>query len=677
MHHRRIRLAAVAAAACLAAPTSAVATVPPEQVSASIAAGTGWMKTKQNVTTGAFTGFGGDWSLIAFSAAGVHPATLGTPSAQDYFLGVWSDATWAAPTDYATLKNASGYVATDFERAILLADAAGVQPTRLSAQSNLVAQLAGLSQPNGAYGAPGLFNGTVFGVLAMARTKVPASVLARGTDVIRANVHNDGGWTYTLTTTPAQKAANSDIDMTGAALAALCNAGVSPADAIVTGGLNFLKGKLDSATGAFNAQFGKNADSNAWAVQGLNACGVNPQSAEWTTAGGKTPLDYLVSLQRTTGANAGSFKYSSTESDGANPNLYATQDAISALAGASFSADPPAVPGVRPAPSVADGTTVPVVLALDDGHGGVGLCRTTAAAGAPLADVLAAARAATMPPNCVTELAVDGGTVTSVNGKTADVLRGGWLASLDGGPETLAAGQPVPFGDVVALRLQHAALPAGGVETASGIAFGTVASGTIGAARSVIFTAREYPVHPTRVAVSGDDFLVAADDCTGATLQPGASCTVRVRFAPGESGERTGTLRLLSDAAPASAALTGTGTTLLGSTPGIAGEKGDAGAPGASGTPGATGVAGAKGATGAVGPKGATGARGRDAKVTCKLTGKDRRKVTCTVKAAARLTRNGRVYARGSAGTLRAAKRLPRGRYTLRSGSLRIAVTLR
>jgi hypothetical protein len=658
MHHRSI--AACLAAACLAAPAGAHATVPPEQLSASITAGTSWIKTKQNVTTGAFTGFGGDWSLIAFSAAGIHPATLGTPSAQDYFLGVWSNAGWAAPTDYATLKNASGYVATDFERAILMADAGGLQPTRLSAQSNLVAQLAGLYQPNGAYGAPGLFNGTVFGVLAMARTKVPASVLRRGTDVIRANVHNDGGWTYTLTTTAAQKAANSDIDMTGAALAALCNAGVPSSDAVVAGGLAFLKGKLDSTTGAFNAQFGKNADSNAWAVQGLNACGVDPQSAEWTTAAGKTPLDYLVALQRTTGANAGSFKYSTTESDGANPNLYATQDAITALAGASFSADPPAVPGVRPAPAVAAGTTVPVVLALDDGHGGVNLCRTTAPAGAPLGEVLAAAKAASMPPNCVTELTLDSGTVTSVNGQRADSARGGWLASLDGAAETLAATQPVPFGDIVALRLQHSALPAGSVETAP-VAFPGTAAGTIGGARSVTFTAREYPVHPTRAAVSGDDFLVSGDDCTGATLQPGTSCTVRVRFAPSESGERTGALQLLSDAATASAALTGTGTTVQAA----AGAKGDAGAPGP------------KGDTGAAGAKGGTGARGRDAKVTCKLVGKARRKVTCTVKGAARLTRAGRVYARGGAGTLRAAKRLERGRYTLRAGSRKMAVTLR
>src|SRR4051812_5925442 len=126
MHHRRI--AACLAAACLAAPASATATVPPAQVSASIAAGTSWIKTQQNASTGGIAGFGGDWSLIAFSAAGIHPATLGTPSLPEYFLGVWSAPGWAAPTDYATLKNASGYVATDFERAILMADAGGLQP---------------------------------------------------------------------------------------------------------------------------------------------------------------------------------------------------------------------------------------------------------------------------------------------------------------------------------------------------------------------------------------------------------------------------------------------------------------------------------------------------------------------------------------------------------------------
>jgi hypothetical protein len=59
------------------------------------------------------------------------------------------------------------------------------------------------------------------------------------------------------------------------------------------------------------------------------------------------------------------------------------------------------------------------------------------------------------------------------------------------------------------------------------------------------------------------------------------------------------------------------------------------------------------------GPKGDKGAAGRDAKVTCKSSGKT--KVRCTVKYAnrkAKLTRNGRVYARGTASALAATRTL-------------------
>lgn len=648
MYHRRI--AAAVAALCLAAPASAAATVPPAELEAAVAKGTAWMRSQQNAQTGALSGFGADWAASAFSAAGIHPATLGAPSLQDALLAQWTTPTWTDPTDFAEQGNANWLVATDFERAILHAHAAGLQPARLSADGNLVAQLAGLYHPSGAFGEPALFNGTIFGVLALARTDVPRSVLAKSAELIRTTAHDDGGWTFSLATTPAQKAAPSDIDMTGAALAALCDTGVASTDPVVKGGLAFLRGKLVDATGAFNHRFGVNADSNAWAVQGLNACGIDPQSPEWTTPAGKTPLDFLVSLQR---AN-GSFKYSPGESESQNPNLYATQDAVRALAGGSFTADPPANPGVRPAPAVADGTPVPTVLALDDGLGGIALCRTTAPAGAPLKDVLAAAKAASMPPGCVTELSVDGTTVTSVNGK-----RGGWLASLDGAPERLAGGQRVGFGDIVALRLQHTPLPAGELDATAPGAFGAQPAGTIGAALTVTFAAREYPVRPTRAVVDGDDFLISGDTCTGETLQPGQTCALRVRFAPAEPGERAGTLRLLGGAAPATVALSGTGTALQ-----------------AAGVPGPKGDAGAKGETGATGP---TGPAGRNAALTCKVTGKGRRAVRCSLSstAPARLTRDGRVYARGTIRSLRAAKRLPRGRYTLRSGVLKVPVIIR
>ncbi|HST38153.1 MAG TPA: glycerophosphodiester phosphodiesterase family protein [Conexibacter sp.] len=118
---------------------------------------------------------------------------------------------------------------------------------------------------------------------------------------------------------------------------------------------------------------------------------------------------------------------------------------------------------------------------------------------------------------------------------------------------------------------------------------------------------------------------------------------------------------------------------------GDAGEKGDTGPVGPGGPAGTNGVDGRDGATGPAGPlgpvgpvgaKGDRGANGRDALVTCKVTGSSSsQRVTCSVtygarassaKAGARLVRSGRTYAKGRLGSLRATRKIARGRYTLR-----------
>lgn len=118
---------------------------------------------------------------------------------------------------------------------------------------------------------------------------------------------------------------------------------------------------------------------------------------------------------------------------------------------------------------------------------------------------------------------------------------------------------------------------------------------------------------------------------------------------------------------------------------GPAGPKGDPGATGPGGPAGSNGTSGPKGdtgATGAAGTPGKTGAKGapgRDAKATCKVTGaRGTQHVTCTVKDAgkdggsslthanARLVRDGRTYATGTAAHLNVRRSLPRGSYVLR-----------
>ncbi len=61
------------------------------------------------------------------------------------------------------------------------------------------------------------------------------------------------------------------------------------------------------------------------------------------------------------------------------------------------------------------------------------------------------------------------------------------------------------------------------------------------------------------VGGDADQFRLAGDECTDVTLDPGASCSVQVRFAPDARGSRTARLRLLGDGGPLTASLTGVG----------------------------------------------------------------------------------------------------------------------
>jgi hypothetical protein len=206
----------------------------------------------------------------------------------------------------------------------------------------------------------------------------------------------------------------------------------------VRGGVSFLEGRQDPATGGFG-----NVDSTGWAVSGIHACGIDPQGGRLTTAASKTPVEYLLSQQDQSGA----FTF-----DGA-PNLYSTQNAVRALAGESFSADPPrrataGDPRFRATPVVADGTATPHALAIDDGEGDVRLCSVTAPAGASLTAFLAAAQAASSPAGCVGSFATGGALVTEVNGRA-----GAWRVRLDRAPEQPATDtRVVAFGDTVLLR---------------------------------------------------------------------------------------------------------------------------------------------------------------------------------------------------------------------------------
>jgi hypothetical protein len=457
----------------VALPAAATATATQGEVDAAIAKAVEYVRGQQEPLTGEPFGFehgsfSSDWVATSLAAAGVSAADVrdpapGSPSLQDFLFGDYSSEFWTGG-EFETFTTVANY-----ERATLVAHAAGFDPARISPELNFPAQIAERWNPAGpGFGEAGTTN-TVFGVLALKTAGAPAWSLSPVASYLRQSQHDDGGWTYSAAATPLAKAEASEPDMTGAAIAALCEAGAPPYDPSVAPALAYLRGLLVDSTGAIHYAYGDNADATAWAVSGLTACGIDPQSPAWTTPSGKTPIDHLLSLQVPSGPEAGGFGYMDTS----EANLYSTQDALRAIAGGVFTAEPPArtdpsQPSVRPVPTVAAGKAVPHLLAIGLSDDNVRMCKVTAPVGAPLTQVLAAAQDSSRPAGCVTSFAVSGGEVASIDGVSPEGEDEAWLLRLDRGAKAPGGEQPVGFGAVISLRIGARPSAAGTVEGAQG-----------------------------------------------------------------------------------------------------------------------------------------------------------------------------------------------------------------
>jgi hypothetical protein len=443
----------------LLAPATASATSTPEQIATARSNGVTYLKGLQNATTGAIPGFGGDWSLTSFAAVGIAPAEVNKGGKSTTDARTWYEGLVGAPTWPGTEKPP----ATEFERAALLTYAAGIDPARASKRQDLIAKVASYYQPSepGYYGT--VFNETVFGLLAMADSKttagaqrLPQSVLEESVTAVLANQHTDGGWTFVkVAGNPIAEAEESEPDMTGAALAALCGAGLEKTDPAIEAGVGFLASIFVPETGAFENQFGINTDSVAWAVDGLKACGIDPQAAPFTSvAFGKTPIDFLRSQQVT----GGGFRYGTT---GTSAEEYASQDAIRALGTGGFTATPPKPAGGpqwNAATEFPTGKTETASLALvvEDGVHALKVCSVTLtpkAATVSLETVLKAAVAGTTPSGCLTSY-TGSSAITQVNSYPA-APEERWYLSIDGGAEAKALlSATIHVGDTIYLRFK-------------------------------------------------------------------------------------------------------------------------------------------------------------------------------------------------------------------------------
>jgi hypothetical protein len=266
-------------------------------------------------------------------------AALGLQSA-----GVRLQRVDRGPGLIAYLEHAAG--ATDagsIERNILVARAAGLSATDFGGH-DLVAMLRAKFAPDGSVG--GAVNLTAFGILALRAAGV--GVPARTDAWLLVQQNHDGGFGF------ARRGGASDVDDTGAGLEALASLRGSRAAAVRARAVAYVRRQQDH-DGGFPSQPGEgsNAQSTAWAVQGLDAVGVNPAGVR--RAGGGSPLAYLQSLIGRGGAVAYARGQDQTP-------VWVTGEVLMALAGKPLPLAPlpaPAAPQARTPKAPPPGTPAP------------------------------------------------------------------------------------------------------------------------------------------------------------------------------------------------------------------------------------------------------------------------------------------------------------------------------
>ena len=202
--------------------------------------------------------------------------------------------------------------------------AAGLSATAFGGR-DLVATLLAHVRRNGSVG--GLVNLTSFAILALRAAGHPVPGATRAW--LLRQQDGDGGYTF------ATAGATSDVDDTGAALEALAAAGAAPARTIHRA-VAFLRAE-QNRDGGFPSEPGddSNAQSTAWAVQGLIAAGVSPSALH--RRGAPSPLAYLRSLI----APDGHVRYSRGSDQ---TPVWVTAQAVMALAGKTLPLGPVALP---------------------------------------------------------------------------------------------------------------------------------------------------------------------------------------------------------------------------------------------------------------------------------------------------------------------------------------------
>jgi hypothetical protein len=246
------------------------------------------------------------WAAMGLAAAGRNPAQVrrGGRSVLD-----------SLRRESSTLQGLG-----DYERTILAARACGASAYSFAGR-NLVAEVLRARGRDDSFDHQ--VNLTAFAVFALrAVGHTPAyAAIREAAGWIERQQNGDGGFGFGARGSP------SDIDDTAAALQALVDAGAR--NAHVLGAATGFLARSQNLDGGYPQQRGResNAQSTAWAIQGLIAAGRDPGSVR--RRGSRSPLGYLESLV----SPGGSVRYSRT---GAQTPVWVTAQALIALARRTF-----------------------------------------------------------------------------------------------------------------------------------------------------------------------------------------------------------------------------------------------------------------------------------------------------------------------------------------------------
>lgn len=316
MSHRRRRMATatvfLALVLIVVAPVGGAAQAPAETARQTAITGTlSWLRAQQ-AADGSFGGSPGSSAEAALAAAAAGEDLTawrpsGGPSLVDYLI--------AQADAYASDAATAGKLLTALV-------AAGRDPHDVGGL-DLVARLRSYDDGGGAFSDGALAQAWAVVGLAAAGGPIPQGA----TSSLIALQQPDGGW-------EGGAGWGTDSNTTALAVEALVAAGVPAGDPALVRAKAYLRDQLAPSGGfVYSAAWGEEPDANstAYAIQGLLALGEDPAGETWARSG-NTAWDALLAFR----VDGGAFEWQA----GQGANLLATAQAVPALAGVTYPLQP-------------------------------------------------------------------------------------------------------------------------------------------------------------------------------------------------------------------------------------------------------------------------------------------------------------------------------------------------